>query len=107
MVQATLTVEEAARVLKRQPRTIRKWIAFGRIRANKIGRSYVIPESEVDKLVTVKVEPRDEVLEYDPMRMERLKQLQEALKGFTMKDYEEYTKQALASMEAHMKGNPA
>lgn len=107
MIGSTLTVEEAAKYLKRRPRTIRKWIAAGHIRANKIGRSYVIPEAEVEKLVTPRVEPADEVREYDPDRKSRLRRLQEAVKGFSIEKFENYQRDALATMEESMRGNPA
>jgi len=52
MLPRTLSVKEAASCLKVQPRTIRVWIAHGRMHASKIGKSYIIPEPEVEKMIT-------------------------------------------------------
>jgi excisionase family DNA binding protein len=52
MLQHTLSVKEAAGFLKVQPRTVRNWIALGKLPASKIGRIYVIPVDEVGKMVT-------------------------------------------------------
>ena len=101
MVARTITVEEAALVLKRQPRTIRKWIASGRLRANKVGKSYIIPEAEVDKLINVGA-PTDAMDEHIPGKMERLLKLQNALKGVTMRDYKAYTKKAQQAEDSQL-----
>lgn len=45
------TIEEAARILKVNPRTVNRMIARGEIRANKVGRQYRIPRSEIEKFL--------------------------------------------------------
>ena len=79
MLQPTLTVNEAAQFLKLKPRTIREWIAHGRLRAQKIGRAYVIPEAEVSRIIsppaTVKSQPGD------PERAARIAAMRGSLKG--------------------------
>lgn len=44
-----LTVEEAASRLRVSPRTMRKWIAQGKVPAVRYGRSYRISESAVSE----------------------------------------------------------
>jgi len=44
---AGMTVEEAAAALRVKPRTVREWIKHGKLRAGRIGRRYLIEESEV------------------------------------------------------------
>lgn len=43
-----LTVPEAARLVGRDPETIRRWIRSGRLRARKIGTQHVIDEVDLD-----------------------------------------------------------
>ena len=43
-----LTVPEAARRVRRDPETIRRWIRAGRLRAKKVGTQHVIEESDLD-----------------------------------------------------------
>lgn len=43
-----LTVPEAARRVRRDPETIRRWIRAGRLRAKKIGTQHVIDERDLD-----------------------------------------------------------
>ncbi|MDO8586755.1 MAG: helix-turn-helix domain-containing protein [Armatimonadota bacterium] len=58
MLQPILSVKEAASYLKVQPRTIRDWIAAGRLMARKVGKSYIIAEEEVGKMVTTIKRPK-------------------------------------------------
>ena len=51
MLQPVLSVREAASYLRVRPRTIRDWIAAGRIMARKVGKSYIIPEEEISRMV--------------------------------------------------------
>ncbi len=46
-----LTVPEAARRVRRDPETVRRWIRSGRLRAKKIGTQHVIEETDLDALV--------------------------------------------------------
>ena len=80
MLQPTLTVNEAAAYLKMRPRTIREWIASGRIHAKKIGRSYVILEEELRRII-IPTSPADEVKEHDPDRAGRIAALREMLRA--------------------------
>lgn len=52
MLPRTLSVKEAASCLKVQPRTIRIWITHGKITASKVGKSYIIPEPEVERMIS-------------------------------------------------------
>ena len=45
-----LTVPEAARRLRLNPETIRRWIRSGRLRARKIGTQHVIDERDLESL---------------------------------------------------------
>jgi excisionase family DNA binding protein len=51
------TVLEAARRVRRDPETIRRWIRSGRLRAKKVGTQYAIEESDLDSALE-----RDEML---------------------------------------------
>jgi excisionase family DNA binding protein len=53
-----LTVPEAARRVRRDPETIRRWIRAGRLRAKKIGTQHVIEEHDLQAAVL----DRDEML---------------------------------------------
>ncbi|MHB9035573.1 MAG: helix-turn-helix domain-containing protein [Armatimonadota bacterium] len=52
MLTQTLSVKEAAFYLHVQPRTVRAWILSGKLRASRAGKSYIIPEPEVEKMLT-------------------------------------------------------
>lgn len=52
MLPRTLSVKEAADCLKVQPRTVRIWISHGKMSASKVGKSYIIPEPEVEKMIS-------------------------------------------------------
>lgn len=45
-----LTVPEAARRLRRNPETVRRWIREGRLRSTKVGTQHLLDESDVDAL---------------------------------------------------------
>ena len=45
----TLSVKEAAVIFKVKPKTIRAWIAQGKLAASRIGRAYLIPADEVGR----------------------------------------------------------
>ena len=53
-----LTVEEAARVLRVQPETIRRGIRAGRIEAAMIGKGYRITDREIERLAKEGTSPR-------------------------------------------------
>ncbi len=46
-----LTVAEAAKRVRRDPETVRRWIRSGRLRARKIGTRHVIEEADLDALI--------------------------------------------------------
>ncbi|HZP95056.1 MAG TPA: helix-turn-helix domain-containing protein [Candidatus Limnocylindria bacterium] len=43
-----MTVPEAARRVRRDPETIRRWIRAGRLRATKVGTQHVIEEGDLE-----------------------------------------------------------
>ena len=49
--EGMLTVAEAARIARRNPETIRRWIRSGRLSARKFGTQHVVDEIELDELV--------------------------------------------------------
>jgi excisionase family DNA binding protein len=46
-----LTVLEAAKRVRRDPETVRRWIRSGRLRARKVGMRLMIEEADLDPLV--------------------------------------------------------
>jgi excisionase family DNA binding protein len=46
-----LTVPEAARRVRRNPETLRRWIREGKLRARKIGTQHVIEERDLEAAV--------------------------------------------------------
>lgn len=78
MVLQTLSVKQAADVFHVCPRTVRDWIAQGKIAGRKIGRSYIITMEEVIK--AVEVTPAEEK-PFDPQRKARLRLLKELCRG--------------------------
>lgn len=46
-----LTVPEAARRVRRNPETVRRWIRAGKLRSQKVGTQHVIEERDLDALV--------------------------------------------------------
>jgi len=51
MDRLAVSVVEAAEMISLAPRTIRAWIASGKIRAVRLGRRVVIPVRELDRLL--------------------------------------------------------
>lgn len=45
-----LTVPEAARRIRRNPETVRRWIREGRLRGTKVGTQYLVDEADLDTL---------------------------------------------------------
>ena len=45
-----LTVPEAARRLRRNPETVRRWIREGRLRSTKVGTQHLVEEADLDQL---------------------------------------------------------
>ena len=46
------SVKEAANLLKVHYQTVRNWIVSGKLRAVKVGLSYRIPKSEIERNLT-------------------------------------------------------
>ncbi len=46
-----LTVPEAARRVRRDPETVRRWIRTGKLRSPKVGTQHLVDEQELDALV--------------------------------------------------------
>ena len=46
-----LTVTEAAEIFRRHPRTIWRWIAEGFIHAKRVKDGWLIPKSEVERIL--------------------------------------------------------
>ncbi len=45
-----LTVPEAARRLRRNPETVRRWIREGKLRSTKVGTQHLLEEADLDQL---------------------------------------------------------
>jgi len=45
-----ITVPEAARRLRRNPETVRRWIREGRLRSTKIGTQHLLDEADLDAM---------------------------------------------------------
>ncbi|MGH2445854.1 MAG: helix-turn-helix domain-containing protein [Candidatus Limnocylindria bacterium] len=45
-----LTVPEAARRLRRNPETVRRWIREGRLRSTKVGTQHLVDEADLDQV---------------------------------------------------------
>jgi excisionase family DNA binding protein len=45
-----LTVPEAARRLRRNPETVRRWIREGRLRSTKVGTQHFLDEADLDAM---------------------------------------------------------
>ncbi len=46
-----LTVPEAARLVGRDPETVRRWIRSGRLRSAKVGTQHLIDEDDLESLI--------------------------------------------------------
>lgn len=51
MLQLVLTVPQAARRIRKNPETIRRWIREGKLPARKIGSQHVIAEADLQGLL--------------------------------------------------------
>ncbi len=45
-----LTIPEAARRLRRNPETLRRWIREGRLRSTKVGTQHFLDEADLDAM---------------------------------------------------------
>lgn len=46
-----LTVPEAARRIRRNPETVRRWIREGRLRSTRVGTQHLVAEADLDAVV--------------------------------------------------------
>lgn len=46
-----LTVPEAARRIRRNPETVRRWIREGRLSSQRVGTQHLVDERELDAMV--------------------------------------------------------
>jgi excisionase family DNA binding protein len=51
MEAAMLTVPEAARLARKNPETLRRWIREGRLRATKVGTQHIIAEDDLAEVL--------------------------------------------------------
>ena len=54
-----LTPDEVAEQLHRNPELVRRWIREGRLRAEKVGRSWAVLERELERFQRSEPERRD------------------------------------------------
>ena len=54
-----LTPDRVAERLHRNPELVRRWIREGRLRAEKVGRSWAVPERELERFQRSEPERRD------------------------------------------------
>jgi excisionase family DNA binding protein len=50
-MQQLYTVDEVAGKFSRSARTVRSWIVQGRLRARRVGRSYIVTQDAIDEMV--------------------------------------------------------
>lgn len=50
MLQPMITVPEAARRLRRNPETIRRWIREGKLRSTRVGTQHLLDEADLELL---------------------------------------------------------
>jgi len=46
-----LTVKETAALVRHEPDTVRRWIQKGKLKARKVGKAYLLLESDVREFV--------------------------------------------------------
>ncbi len=50
-VQQAYSPEEAARILGKPVETIRRWLRTGELKGSKVGRSWFVPRSEIERII--------------------------------------------------------
>lgn len=55
-----LTVPEAARRLRRNPETIRRWIREGKLRSTRVGTQHLVDEADLEQMRTGELLPAPE-----------------------------------------------
>ena len=88
ILHQTITVNEAAHYFRVQPKTVRAWIASGKLAARKIGKSYRIASEEISRVMG-NDQPIPEK-PFDPERAARIAALKEMLRasGITLEALE-------------------
>jgi excisionase family DNA binding protein len=51
MTEQPITVPEAARRLRRNPETIRRWIREGKLASERVGTQYLVRGEEIERLL--------------------------------------------------------
>jgi excisionase family DNA binding protein len=46
-----LTVPQAARYVRRNPETVRRWIREGRLRSTRVGTQYLVDQDDLDAII--------------------------------------------------------
>jgi excisionase family DNA binding protein len=54
MPEKLYTVKEVAEIFSKTPRTIYEWIRSGELQASKLGRSYFVAESDINKTLHIR-----------------------------------------------------
>lgn len=93
-MERVMTVPETADYLRQSVYTIRNWIKCGKLRANRVGRGYLITEDAVRELVAAPQRPRLSVEE--SLKSMRLLQVEGARAGIGPQTY----KKVMANVEA-------
>jgi excisionase family DNA binding protein len=60
MSESLVSVEKAADILGLSPWTVRAWVSKGKIGSAKLGSRRLIPQSELDRLISESLVPRYE-----------------------------------------------
>lgn len=60
MNESLISIDKAADILGLSPWTIRAWITQGKITSAKLGARRLIPQSELDRLISESLVPRHE-----------------------------------------------
>ena len=55
-----MTIAEAARVVGRDPETIRRWVRSGKLKSQKVGTQHVIEERDLDEFLAPATLPMPE-----------------------------------------------
>lgn len=96
----TYSVKEVAAIFKVKPKTVRNWIAQGKIAASRIGRAYLIPAQEVRKVTGPAVQSASVI---HNTGMAEIKALLRSAKG--KMDIESYRADFMSEVEFYRKSD--
>ena len=82
MLVQTLSVKEAAVYFRVRPKTIRHWIAAGRLEASRVGRAYLIPAAVIEQALNPSMNQINAVSESD--RKAKMAKFKAAFRGGTI-----------------------